>query len=218
MKHQRILLATLLLPLFAANLTHAMESKPNILFILAAGREYAQVLAPAIKEAPRPYEKLPAPVLVIRQRGEAWNHPFAVIYEPFFEKSESVQSVKALGGPANFVGFQVTSQIQGRVSMQYILVLPAATSVFEDPKLGIALRGRYAVIHLNERGECTALYLGEGSRLAFKGLEIASLDGAGTAANAEIKGDGVTFTANAPAQLTLPDGKRMLSAGHRNLQ
>lgn len=179
----------------------------------AAGREYSQALAPYTKESPSPYDHEPTPVLVIRQHGEAWTHPFAVIYEPFVgdNNSGSIQSVTALGDEKNFAGFKVVSKTSDRALTQYVLVQPTATGVFEDVKLGISFRGRYAVISVNDRDECTAIYLGEGSRLAFKGIELSSVSGGNTAASAEIKSETATLTSIQPAQLVLRNCQRVMS-------
>ena len=142
----------------------------------AAGRDYSTALAPETKDAPEPYGHSPTPVLVIRQQGEAWTRPFAVIYEPFTgsEKAGSIQAVTALTQNQKFAGFKVVSQIAGRTSTQYILVQPSATSAFEDAALGLSFRGRYAVIRIDENGKPTALYLGDGSKLSFQGVTLSS--------------------------------------------
>ncbi len=169
----------------------------------ADGREYSQALAPETKEAPGPYAKAPTPVLAIRQRGEAWDRPFAVIYEPFSGSagSGSVQSVSALRFHGRFTGFKVVSKIAGRTLTQYVLVQPAPTSIFEDAALGLSFRGRYAVITLDERGECTGLYLGEGSHLQLKGYELASAPGASAAAFPGIERASFQLLHPAPANL-----------------
>ncbi len=177
----------------------------------AAGREYSQSLAPATKDAPAPYNHAPTPVLVVRQHGEAWTHPFAVIYEPFAgdRNSGSIQNVTALGDEAGFAGLKVVSRINGQSLTKYVLVQPEVDSVFEDVKLGITFTGRYAVISVNDRDECTALYLGEGSRLRFQGYDLHAVAAGATAAFAEISGDTATVTALAPIELTLTSGRRV---------
>jgi hypothetical protein len=180
----------------------------------AEGREYSTALAPETKEAPEPYAKAPTPVLIIRQHGPAWDRPFAVVYEPFAgsASSGSVRSVTALGPRDRFAGFQVVSEVSGRRLTQYVLVLSGAADVFEDPRLGISFRGRYAVITLNDRDECTGVYLGEGSQLRFRGCALAARAGTTTSAAAELDGASPTLTATAPAEIVLPGGRR-LTAG-----
>lgn len=185
------------------------------LFILGgAGREYSSALAPVTKEAPPPYDKAPTPVLVIRQQGEAWTRPFAVIYEPSTgpDGSGAIGSVTALTQGGIFAGFRVALTIRGRAVTQLVLVLPSADSVFEDAVLGLRLVGRYAVITLDEREQCTALYLGEGEHLSFKGIELVSGPGRVTAASVQIDANHPLLTSTSPAFLTLPDGRRLTSA------
>ncbi|MEO7413884.1 MAG: hypothetical protein ABIZ81_11050 [Opitutaceae bacterium] len=178
------------------------------------GREYAQALALETKEAPVPYDHAPTPVLVVRQQGEAWARPFAVVFEPFAgsEKSARIQSATALTGPAGFAGFKVISKINGATLTQYVLVQPEPASVWQDAALGVTFTGRYAVVTLNERDECTALYLGEGSSLTYRGTKLRSVSGAPTAASAEINGPAATVTAGSPAELTLSNGQQHRSA------
>jgi hypothetical protein len=177
------------------------------------GRDYTQALAPETKSAPAPYATQPTPVLVIHQQGEAWDHPFAVVYEPFAGDgtSGSIQSTTALETNGAFAGFKVVSRVDGQLVTQYVLVQPTATSVYENTALGISFRGRYAVITVNASGGCTALYLGEGSRLRFQGCDLHGLGEIATAASAEINGVSAAVTAVASAELTLPGGRRVAS-------
>jgi hypothetical protein len=176
------------------------------------GRDYSQALAPSTKEAPGNYEKSPTPVVVIRQRGEAWTRPFAVIYEPFAgaDNSGSIQSVAALRDHGTFSGFKVTSQIAGRTVTQLIITLPRADSVYENPALGLSFQGRYAVVTLDDRDAPVSLYVGEGTRLRFRGHELTATN----AAFADLGAEPV-LTASAPAELTFPAGRRIRSAGAR---
>jgi hypothetical protein len=179
----------------------------------APGREYACALAPETKDAPGGYDKKPTPVLVVRQQGEAWTRPFAVIYEPSAgnAKAGSIQSVTALETNGPFAGFKVVSRVDGQPLTQYVLVQPTATSIYEDAALGVSFRGRYAVITLNANGACTSLYLGEGEQLRFQGYDLHPVAEASTAAVAKIDGDTAEVTATAPAELTLPSGRRVSS-------
>ncbi len=174
------------------------------------GREYSQALAPATKEAPDPYGKASTPVLVIRQSGEAWARPFAVVYEPFggAAGSGSVQAVTALRQRGAFVGFKVVNRIAGVTSTQYVLVLPTATSDFEDASLGLSFRGRYAVVSVNERNECTGLYLGEGSQLRYRDCGLTVRSGAVGAAAVDLSTAVPILNASVPTELSLADETR----------
>jgi hypothetical protein len=176
----------------------------------ASGREYASAHAPQTKAAPEPYDKESTPVLVMRQTGEAWDRPFAVIYEPFAgsEDSGSIKSVSAFKNvSSDFNGFKVVSDVGGHLTTQYILVNPSPEGVFDDEALGVRFHGRYGVVSLNEDGVCTALYLGEGSELRFGPLVLTSVSGSPIAASVDLNQAAPTLTATASAELRLTDGK-----------
>ncbi len=176
-------------------------------------RDYSTALAPDTHDAPKPYEKNPTPVLVIRQQGEAWDRPFAVVYEPFVgsEKSGSIQSVTALTQDGKFAGFKIVSKLADATSTQLVLTPSPESGAFTDPALGLSFRGRYAVVTLNQRDECTSLYLGDGSQLSFKGLDLVSSSGRATSASAELHSASPTLRAASPCTLTLPAGKKISS-------
>jgi hypothetical protein len=199
--------------LFPARKLSAASAHMRLFIPGAAGREYSAALAPVTKEAPSPYDKAPTPVLIIRQRGAAWTRPFAVLYEPWSGDvtNASIRSVTSLGDRTSFSGFKVVSRIAGRPSTQYVLVLPTATSVYDDASLGLSFRGRYAVITVDGAGACTSLYLGEGSKLSYRGLTLSSTTGATTAASAELAGQAPTLIATHPVELILPGGQRRSS-------
>ena len=177
----------------------------------AGGREYASAFAPETKEAPAPYDKAPTPVLVIRQRGEAWDRPFAVIYEPHSTAAaghaDGIQSVAALVNRGRFAGFRILSRLAGRTVTQLILVQAVADAEFSDPALGLTFRGRYAVITLEGRDTVASLYVGEGTSLRFRGHVLTTP----AAAYADFAGASPSLTASPPSTVVLPDGRRLLS-------
>jgi hypothetical protein len=174
----------------------------------SAGRDYTAALAPETKEAPSPYDKSPTPVLVVRQRGEAWDRPFAVIYEPRSAATtgpgDSIQSVTTLTHRDRFAGFKITSRLAGRTTTQLVLTLPAADSEFADAALGLTFRGRYAVVTLDDRDAPTSLYLGEGTHLRFQAFNLSSDSGAPIAAFVDLTAATPRVVSPRPARLTLP--------------
>jgi hypothetical protein len=184
----------------------------------APGREYASAIAPETKAAPEPYDRESTPVLVMRQTGEAWDRPFAIIYEPFAgsEDSGSIRSVSALRNTASeFNGFTVVSDIEGRCVTQHILVNPAPNIAFEDEALGIHFSGRYGVITLDENDACTDLYIGQGTELRYGSLVLTSASGSPTAALADLTQDTPTLVASSQSELRLSDGKLVTSVRNR---
>lgn len=131
-------------------------------------REYTKVMAPLTFEAPKPYDKLPTPTLVIRNNGEAWNNPFVVVYEPFNENEKpTIQSVTKIEQDSIYKGLKIVSKTPSEMIIQYIIT-QSKDEVFNDEMLGINFKGSYAVITLNETSELKNIYIGEGEKLTFK--------------------------------------------------
>lgn len=131
-------------------------------------REYTQVKAPITFEAPELYNNLQTPTLVIRNKGEAWNNPFVVVFEPFNEKEiPSIKSVEKLEEKGIYKGLKVVSNAPSKKLVQYIIT-QSKNQVFEDKKTGIIFKGIFAVITLNEKQELQSIYIGEGEKLIYK--------------------------------------------------
>ena len=197
---------------FAAIKLEPSPAAMRVFFPGAEGREYSSALSLETKEAPAPYDKVPTPVLIVRQRGEAWDRPFAAIYEPRSTattgSADGIQSAAALTSAGRFAGFKITSRLAGRTLTQLVLVSAAADREFSDPALGLAFRGRYAVVTLDERDTVAALYLGEGMSLHFRGYTLTTP----SAAFADFGGATPTLTASTAATLQLPNGSRISAA------
>jgi hypothetical protein len=131
-------------------------------------REYTKVLAPPTFESPDPYENEPTPTLVIRKTGEAWDHPFVVVFEPFGEKSQNhtIQSVEKLQQDGVFKGIQIRSKLSDKELVQYVIV-QAQNDQFTDENLGISFKGSFAVITENSAGKLQNIYIGEGEELRY---------------------------------------------------
>jgi Heparinase II/III-like protein len=144
-----------------------------------ANRDYTRVLAPPSTEATKAYEKKETPTLVIRQKGEAWTVPFAVVYEPFESENEkgTVQSVEPIMQNKVFKGLKINSLVSGKMLTQYALILENNDAVFEDKTLGLTFKGRYAVLTLDAKDVVQSVYIGEGKSLQFKKIDIQSKSG-----------------------------------------
>lgn len=138
------------------------------------GREYTKVMAPPTTEGPRPYRKKTTPTLVIRQKGTAWEQPFAVVYEPFTDKEASIVSASKIEQNKKFKGFKVISKIAGNDITQNILIQDDPDSLFADKNMGISFTGRYAVITLNNKQKLQSVYIGQGKELKFKNIKVTS--------------------------------------------
>ncbi len=174
----------------------------------SAGREYSKVTTPKIVEAPGLYDSKRAPALVVRQNGEAWNRPFAVVFEPHLGVAGSVKNVTKIEKNGALVGLKVESFVAGMKIVQYVLSNPGAADTYADSSIGLSFTGRFAVV--TDNGDFSgSLYMGQGSRLEYRGLGIVSVTGANTEANANFaSGREPMITSNAPVSFisrTQPD-------------
>jgi hypothetical protein len=140
-------------------------------------REYTKVKTPPTSDAPKIYDKKPAPAIVIRQNGAAWTQPFAVVYEPTEGDKNSVQLVEKLEANGAFKGLKINSLVEGKRLTQYAIILENNESVFEDKKLSLRFQGHYAVLTLDEKDMVQSVYIGAGKSLQFKKLAVRSKNG-----------------------------------------
>lgn len=133
-------------------------------------RSYTKVKAPITFESPKPYHKLPTPTLVIRNKGEAWQNPFVVVFEPY-NKSEkpSIQSVTKLEQNGVYKGLKIISKTPNEDLIQYVIT-QSKNQVFKSKN--IYFEGTYAVITLNKNEKLKSIYVGEGKKLIYKNEEI----------------------------------------------
>jgi hypothetical protein len=134
-------------------------------------REYSEVNAPHTFEAPRYYLEKPTPTMIIRKSGEAWIEPFVVVFEPFSANEKSIVSVEKLTQNGVYKGLKVESSVEGTTLIQYILTL-AGNETYDDKTSGIFLKGRFAVITCNKKGDLLNIYMGEGSEIRYKNTII----------------------------------------------
>lgn len=135
-------------------------------------RVYTKVKAPITFESPKPYHKLPTPTLVIRKKGEAWQNPFVVVYEPYHKKEKaSIQSVQKLEQDGIYKGLKIVSKTPTEKLIQYVIT-QSKNQVFEDKELGIYFKGTFAIITLNDKQKLKSMYIGKGKKLVYKNQEI----------------------------------------------
>lgn len=142
-------------------------------------REYTKAQSMMSTEAPKPYGGKNNPTLIIRQKGEAWTSPFAVVYEAFegSEDKGSIQSVENIEQDNQFKGLKIKSIISGKTMVQYAFVLESSQSNFKDSKLGISFQGRYAVATLDEKEQLKSVYIGEGQSFSYKKIKVTPKNG-----------------------------------------
>jgi len=131
-------------------------------------RIYTKVKAPTTFESPAPYDNLPTPTLVIRNKGEAWKNPFVVVYEPFNENEKpTIKSVEKIEQDGVYKGLKVVSETPNSELVQYIIT-QSKGEVFKSDTLDIYFKGTFAIITLNNKQELQNIYIGEGDKLVFK--------------------------------------------------
>lgn len=139
-----------------------------------SNRSYASAMSPpATLNTSDYYKKKDIPTLVVRKEGEAWNQPFAAIYEPFSKKASngSVQSVETLEEAGVFKGFVVKSTIAGQRLTQLVLIQESG-QVYENADWKLRFVGHFAVVTIDAKGSTRALYIGDGASLVVGDEEL----------------------------------------------
>ncbi|MBU1822521.1 MAG: heparinase II/III-family protein [Bacteroidetes bacterium] len=160
--------------LFTANQLGPTPIRMKLFINNPKGREYTRAVSLVSKEVARPYAETKIPTLIIRQKGEAWQHPFAVVYEPYTTEEGSIQSVEDIVQDGVFKGLKITSRPEGKTIVQYVIVADTAGARFEDKETGISFTGRYGVITVSAQGQLQSVYVGEGSWFRFGKARIDS--------------------------------------------
>ena len=150
---------------------HTKKLKGNSVFMQLhipgfLNRTYTKVKAPITFEAPKPYNKLPTPTLVIRNKGEAWKNPFVVVFEPYNETEKpSIQSVAKLEQDGVYKGLEIVSKTSKEQLTQYVIT-QSKNQVFQNDE--VYFKGSYAVITLDKNKTLKSIYVGEGEEIRFK--------------------------------------------------
>jgi hypothetical protein len=181
------------LPDRAVSMTAWLQGSPE--------REFFSVMAPPSTawEAgmlPREIERAPLPTLVIRQKGEAWAHPFTAVYEPNGGTAPQVLNVEQVD-QGHALALKVDTAGNRR---QTIVSGDGDDASYRNG--GIGLKGRYAIVS-EEKGQLDYLFLGDGRELAALGYAVS------TAANGSSvaiwrAGSHWQYSANQPARLRVP--------------
>lgn len=166
-------------------------------------REFFSVQAPpstawSAGMLPSGMDRQPLQTVVIRQRGEAWTHPFTAILEAS-EGNESghVLGVEEIDGGAHSVGLRVSTAGGGR---QTILSSDGDDGHFAPA--GLQLSGRYGIV-AERNGKLDYLFLGSGRSLGGLGYRITFARQTGHAALWQQDGHWY-YAASQPARLEVP--------------
>jgi hypothetical protein len=172
----------------------------NMILPAVTNREYARVTCPPIED----YSTANSPALVVRQLGDAWDKPFAVVYEPHYGATGgTVQNVTPLWRGGVLVGLKLEGVVGGQLLTHYVISNPNANETYTDASIGLSFTGRFGII--TDRGNGSGeLYLGEGSSLAYRGNLVAAVGGTNLQASLVFAaGQPPTVTANAPVTIGL---------------
>ena len=185
---------------FAANPGDGNNRDTEMWVAAVTNREYAKVDSPPFSEWVD--SSAPGPTVVIRQMGEAWNKPFAVVYEPYFASAgTTVTNVTALWRTNIVVGLKIESVVGGSGRTHYVFSNTNATDTYQDNSIGLSFTGRFGIIADNGNGT-TALYLGQGKSISYRGNSVANVGGTNTAAEVQfVPGQSPVIAANAPMKV-----------------
>ena len=143
------------------------------------GREVFSIKSPPCKSfkdkngLPYEVDKEPYLTFAARQHGEAWEHPFVSVYEPFTsEKGKSISSIKSFddeNGSKEFAGMQITSK-KGREDFVFSSY-GGKTATYKS----MSSDASYALVG-NEKNGDFVLFMGNGKQLAANGFSISSTE------------------------------------------
>lgn len=146
-------------------------------------RQYTAALAPATREALNGYVNKKSQVMVVRQKGEAWNRPFISILEPSLSSQSAVKDVANIISNGKSVGVKVTSQIGTRSYVNYIFCNENDNDIYDDSTTEIYFKGRYGIVQVettNNAVTSVELYIGSGETIKYKDKTLNASDKKGT--------------------------------------
>ncbi|AUC24120.1 hypothetical protein BTO15_16435 [Polaribacter sejongensis] len=177
------------------------------------GREIFSLKSPpnkAFKKHNLPYDVSNAPYLTLtaRQYGEAWEHPFVSVYEPFTStEGKSIKSIQSFEDEKNnkeFVGLHITSK-SGREDFIF-----SSKNQYKANYKGMVSDASYALVGEEKNGD-VILFMGKGNHLKAKGYIIT----ASTLGNVvlEVKNGQVFLHNEVPVIITQNNIEKKFSAG-----
>ncbi len=128
-------------------------------------QQVTRVAAPTSSVAEPPYDDRSIPAFVLRRQGETWSNPFVVLYESDRGQA-AVRSVERLMDGQTFKGVRVTSEVEGREIVQYILI-QEQEQVYNHPEVPIEFLGTFGILTLSSGGRVEEAYIGDGRSLSY---------------------------------------------------
>jgi hypothetical protein len=155
------------------------EGEPDVFMNLwmkgTEGREVFSIKSPSCKsfhdKGKIPYDVDDEPYLTVaaRQHGEAWEHPFVSVYEPFTsDEGKSIKSIEGFGdenGSKTFVGLHILHQ-SGREDFVFSSA-DAETVNYQN----MSVAATYALVG-NEPNDGFVLFMGNGTALEAHKIKL----------------------------------------------
>lgn len=187
--------------LFAADQLENGPAGMKMWIPASPGKRYYKAEAPASKTACAPYNRMPTPVVAIRQEGPAMNEPFIVVYEPTDDGGEgSIRSVKQIPTRKDSVQI-VVIESAGKQSQ---IVLHSGKQRRMNWQ-NISFEGLFGIV--SEKPDENALYLGRGSVLENEKFRIEVAGHSTGSASVSYTPTALTVVANQEIRLIIKDEK-----------
>lgn len=139
-------------------------------------RELSLALGPPTPGVSKGYDKRPTQVMAIRQYGEAWDHPYVVVYEPSKSDQATVQNVSLIEQENKVVGAVVESLVKDKTIKDIIILQDSNEASTEVTQLSLNFDGRMAMVRIQSDVESkqqnVSLYIGEGNTLKFQEQKV----------------------------------------------
>lgn len=147
-------------------------------------------------------------VCIVRQKGEAWEHPFMAAYEATLSEKRTMGSISSdadqgawqamtIDGAGSAEGYRV-HVLHTRPPVETASHEGGAQTVTSQ-YAGITFDAAYAVVS-EHKGALENIYLGEGRKLMVEGYGLESLDGP-VSANLKVLEDGAEISVSTPTRL-----------------
>lgn len=152
-------------------------------------------------------EKLQTPMLIVRQYGEAWLRPFAVVFEPYREVNE--ESLSSVTWPKVYPDNNLCTAMKAVTRRSFELVTPCEDIVLSSVSTTtrytnseLAFKGVFGVIR-RELGKLKFLYLGSGQEISVNEAALKSTTASQVSANLDFEGDQIYLSSRQDVRVTL---------------
>lgn len=187
-----------------------------------SGRTYFTAMGPVSHVAPTPYNDELCPVIAVRQNGEAWTKPFAVVYDPHEEGHPTVANVRKIlpvgGVSGNLTILKVVNTTYGELSEQFLYSATNANLLYTNSAdTTETFRGLFGTTSRNEAGEVEYIYLGKGRNISSDKYSIASTSTLLISASVYREGEKFIYSADGNCRVQIPWVNKNSDLAYSNL-